>query len=227
MIEVQDVIIMKLHINATRMELLKLRKRLAIAGRGHKLLDDKLVGLMKEFLTLIKKYREQRKLVDNKLPCIIRSFILAYVTSSKNGVMMAIEQSKITYKYLLKQKNILNVPIPCFSASLDQPSKESGPFFDQNDIVAYSFLDTNSELDNAIIRLREFFPDIIKLAELEESVRVMAKEIGKTRRRVNALEFGIIPQMTENLAFIRNKLDEMERSNTSRIMKIKDILGKS
>lgn len=210
---------MKLHINATRMELLKLRKRLAIARRGHKLLDDKLVGLMKEFLSMIKKYRKQRELIDNKLPHIIKSFILARVTSSKNGVIMATEQAKTTYKFLLKQKNILNVPIPCFVASPGQSTK-------QNAIATYGFLDTNSELDNAIISMKEFFPNIIKLAEIEESVRVMAKEIGKTRRRVNALKFGIIPQMTENLTFIRNKLDEMERSNISRIMKIKEILGK-
>ena len=81
-------------------------------------------------------------------------------------------------------------------------------------------------MDNAIIRLRDFFPNIIKLAEYEQSVRVVAKEIGKTRKRVNALEFSVIPKMKEDLQFIRNKLDEIERSNISRIMKIKDILGK-
>ncbi len=214
---------MKLHINATRMEFLKLQRRLTIAMRGHKLLNDKLEGLMRKFLFMIKRYKEQRMLVDKELPGIIKLFILASITSSKNIVMMALEQSKITYKFSLEQRRILNVPIPYFSDSTNQPLDKKDSNLDK---IAYSFLDTNSELDNATTRLRKFFPDIIKLAELEQSVRVVAKEIVRTRRRVNALEYGVIPQMKENLSFIRNKLDEMERSNINRIMKIKDILGK-
>ncbi len=217
---------MKLHINATRMELLKLRKRLAIATRGHKLLNDKLEGLMREFLSMLKEYKGRRILVDRELPGIVKLFILAYVTSSKNRVIMALEQSKTAYKFTLKQRRILNVPIPYFSVPKDQSIGEKDSIHNLNNIIAYSFLDTNSELDNAIIRLRDFFPNIIKLAEFEQSVRVVAKEIGKTRKRVNALEFSVIPRMKEDLKFIRNKLDEIERSNISRIMKIKDILGK-
>ncbi len=217
---------MKLHIKATRMELLQLRKRLAIATRGHKLLNDKLEGLMRKFLSLLKEYKERRILVDRELPGIVKLFILAYVTSSKNRVIMALEQSKMAYKFTLKQRRILNVPIPYFSVPKDQSIGQKDSVRNLNDVIAYSFLDTNSELDNAIIRLRDFFPNIIKLAEFEQSVRVVAKEIGKTRKRVNALEFSVIPQMKEDLKFIRNKLDEIERSNISRIMKIKDILGK-
>ncbi len=217
---------MKLHIKATRMELLQLRKRLAIATRGHKLLNDKLEGLMREFLSMLKEYKGRRILVDRELPGIVKLFILAYVTSSKNRVIMALEQSKTVYKFTLKQRRILNVPIPYFSVPKDQSIGEKDSIHNLNNIIAYSFLDTNSELDNAIIRLRDFFPNIIKLAEFEQSVRVVAKEIGKTRKRVNALEFSVIPRMKEDLKFIRNKLDEIERSNISRIMKIKDILGK-
>ena len=218
---------MKLHINATRMELLKLRKRLTIAVRGHKLLNDKLEGLMKEFLSMVKRCKEQRELVDRKLPNIIGLFILAGITSSKNNVVMALEQSKITYNFIPRQRRVLNVPIPYLSAPLNQSlEKKDTNLLNTNNIISYSLLDTNSELDNGITRLRDFFPNIIKLAELEQSVRAIAKEIGKTRKRVNALEFGIIPQIKENLAFIRNKLDEIERSNISRIMKIKDILEK-
>jgi V/A-type H+-transporting ATPase subunit D len=208
------------------MELLKLRKRLAIATRGHKLLNDKLEGLMREFLSMLKEYKGRRILVDRKLPGIVKLFILAYVTSSKNRVIMALEQSKTAYKFTLKQRRILNVPIPYFSVPKDHSIGEKDSIHNLNNIIAYSFLDTNSELDNAIIRLRDFFPNIIKLAEFEQSVRVVAKEIGKTRKRVNALEFSVIPRMKEDLKFIRNKLDEIERSNISRIMKIKDILGK-
>ena len=217
---------MKLHINATRMELLKLRKRLAIATRGHKLLNDKLEGLMREFLSMLKEYKGRRILVDRELPGIVKLFILACVTSSKNRVIMALEQSKTAYKFTLKQRRILNVSIPYFSVPKDQSIGQKDSIHNINNIIAYSFLDTNSELDNAVIRLRDFFPNIIKLAEFEQSVRLVAKEIGKTRKRVNALEFSVIPRMKEDLKFIRNKLDEIERSNISRIMKIKDILGK-
>ncbi|MFQ5965253.1 MAG: V-type ATP synthase subunit D [Candidatus Scalinduaceae bacterium] len=217
---------MKLHINATRMELFKLRRRLGIAVRGHKLLNDKLEGLMRKFLFLIKKYKGQRMLVDKELPEIIKLFILARITSSKNNVMIALEQSKITYKLTLTQRRILNVPVPYFSVPKDQPTVEKDSTHNLNYIIAYSLLDTNTELDNAITKLRGFFPNIIKLAELEQSVRLVAKEVGKTRRRVNALEFGIMPQMKGNLTYIRNKLDEMERSNISRTMKIKEMLEK-
>jgi V/A-type H+-transporting ATPase subunit D len=208
------------------MELLKLRKRLAIATRGHKLLNDKLEGLMREFLSMLKAYKGRRILVDRELPGIVKLFILAYVTSSKNRVIMALEQSKMAYKFTLKQRRILNVPIPYFSVPKDQSIGQKDSNHNLNNIIAYSFLDTNSELDNAITRMRDFFPNIIKLAEFEQSVRVVAKEIGKTRKRVNALEFSVIPKMKEDLKFIRNKLDEIERSNISRIMKIKDILAK-
>jgi V/A-type H+/Na+-transporting ATPase subunit D len=218
---------MKVHINATRMELLRLRKRLVIATRGHKLLNDKLEGLMREFLSLLKEYKEQRIFVDKELPGILKLFILAYVSSSKNRVTIALEQSKTAYKFTLKQRRVLNVPIPCFSVTKDQTIGREELIHNINNTIAYSFLDTNSELDNAITRLRNFLPDIIKLAEFEQSVRVVAEEIGRTRKRVNALEYGIIPQMKETLRFIRNKLDEIERSNISRIMKIKDILEKT
>ncbi|MEE9259924.1 MAG: V-type ATP synthase subunit D, partial [Candidatus Scalindua sediminis] len=97
---------MKLHIKATRMELLQLRKRLAIATRGHKLLNDKLEGLMREFLSMLKEYKGRRILVDRELPGIVKLFILAYVTSSKSRVIIALEQSKTAYKFTLKQRRI-------------------------------------------------------------------------------------------------------------------------
>lgn len=215
---------MKLHINATRMELLKLRGRLNIAVRGHKLLNDKLEGLMREFLSLIKKYKKQRIFIDNELPGIIKLFILARITSSKDRIMTALEQSKISDGFALKQKRVLNIPIPYFSIINSSENKDSSTALSNG--IAYSLLDTNSDLDNALTLLKNIFPDILKLAALEQSVRVVAKEIGKTRKRVNALEFRIIPQLKEDIAFIRNKLDEIERSNISRIMKIKEILGK-
>jgi len=211
---------MRLHINATRMELLKLKKRLAIATRGHKLLNDKLEGLMKEFLPLTKRYKEVRKFVDIELPEIIKRFILARITSSTEGTMAAVEQSKLKGTFTLEQKMILNTAIPFFSFEANELSQGQEQESKNDNTTAYSFLDTNSELDGAIIKLREFFPKILNLAELEQSLRIIAKEIGKTRRRVNALEYGVIPQMKESVKLIRNKLEEIERSNITRIMKM-------
>ena len=211
---------MKLHINATRMELLKLRKRLVIAVRGNKLLNDKVEGLMREFLPLTKKYKELRTFVDTELQKIIKCFILARITSSSEGVMAGVKQSILKQTFTLEQKMILNTAIPFFSFKGEELSKEQENNSKKDNTTAYSFLDTNSELDNAIIKLREFFPKILNLAELEQSLRIIAKEIGKTRRRVNALEYGVIPQMKENVKFIRNKLEEIERSNITRIMKM-------
>lgn len=203
---------MKLRVNPTRMELLKLRKRLVVARRGHKLLKDKLEGLMTEFLILIKEYKKTRLQLDEELSTIMRLFLLASITSSRQTVLTALEQSKGRQEIDIKQKRLVTVLIPQFVVS----TIERG--------TSYSYLDTPSELDTAINELKEYFPKILKLAELEQSLRLMAKEIEKTRRRVNALEYILIPQIKETVKFIKSKLDEMERSNINRLMKIKEML---
>lgn len=203
---------MKLRVNPTRMELLKLRKRLVVARRGHKLLKDKLEGLMTEFLILIKEYKKTRLQLDEELSTIMRLFVLASITSSRQTVLTALEQSKGRQEIDIKQKRLVTVLIPQFVVS----TIERG--------TSYSYLDTPSELDTAINELKEYFPKILKLAELEQSLRLMAKEIEKTRRRVNALEYILIPQIKETVKFIKSKLDEMERSNINRLMKIKEML---
>ena len=205
---------MKLRINPTRMELLKLRKRLVVALRGHKLLKDKLEGLMTEFLILIKEYKKARLQLDEELSAVMRLFILASITSSRQMVLTALEQSKGRQEIDIKQKRLITVLVPQFEVSIIQGG------------TSYSYLDTPSELDTAISELKEYFPKILKLAELEQSLRLVAKEIEKTRRRANALEYVLIPQIKETVKFIKSKLDEMERSNINRIMKIKEMLEK-
>ena len=175
---------------------------------------------MREFLPLTTRYKELRTFVDTELPEIIKCFILARITSPAEGVMAAVEQSKLKQTFTLEQKMILNTAIPFFSFDNNELSEEQEQDSKNDNTTTYSFLDTNSELDSTIIKLREFFPKILNLAELEQSLRILAKEIGKTRRRVNALEYGVIPQMKENVKFIRNKLEEIERSNITRIMKM-------
>lgn len=203
---------MKLRVNPTRMELLKLRKRLGVALRGHKLLKDKLEGLMAEFLILIKEYKTARLQLDEELSAVMRLFVLAGITSSRQTILTALEQSKGRQEITIKQKRLITILIPQFEVSTIQGG------------TAYSYLDTPSELDIAVNELKEYFPKILKLAELEQSLRLMAKEIEKTRRRVNALEYILIPQIKETIKFIKGKLDEMERSNINRLMKIKEML---
>ena len=203
---------MKLRVNPTRMELLKLRKRHVVAVRGHKLLKDKLEGLMAEFLILIKDYKTARLQLDEELSTVMRLFVLASITSSGQTILTALEQSKGQQEIEIKHKKRLTVLIPQFEV----PTIQGG--------TTYSYLDTPSELDTAVNELKEYFPKILKLAELEQSLRLIAREIEKTRRRVNALEYILIPQIQETIKFIKSKLDEMELSNINRILKIKEML---
>lgn len=203
---------MKIKINPTRMELLRLKKRYAITIRAHKLLKDKLEGLMKEFLRLVEGYKEARLKLDSELPEILKLFVLSSMTSQGRIIRAALDQSKDKLDVRLKFKRIMNVNTPIFEAVVAPGTN-------------YSFLDTPPDLDNAVSGLKGYLPGILRLAGLEQSVRLVAKEIEKTRRRVNALEHVMIPNLKETIKFIKGKLDEMERSNISTVMKIKEMIA--
>jgi V/A-type H+-transporting ATPase subunit D len=199
----------RLAINPTRMELLRLRKRLVVARRGHKLLKDKLEGLMKEFLVRVEQYREFRQRVDQELPQYLKLFSLAETTSSRVVVEDALEQTRYELHIRPYTERIMSVKAPRFDTEMGT-SKGS-----------YSLVYTPVELDAAIRGLQAFLPTLLRLIELDQTIRLLAAEIEKTRRRVNALEYTFIPQMVETIKYITTKLDEMERSNISRLMKIK------
>jgi V/A-type H+-transporting ATPase subunit D len=199
----------RLAVNPTRMELLRLRKRLVVAQRGHKLLKDKLDGLMKEFLEIAKEYKSFRHAVDDELPYVLKLFVLAEITSSRKITEKALESTKQDLQLTVKARRIMSVVIPKIEASFG-PARG-----------LYSFVHTSPELDQAIDSLKAFLPKLLRMAELEETIRRLSSEIEKTRRRVNALEHTFIPRMRETIKYITSKLDEMERSNTSRLMKIK------
>jgi len=191
------------------MELLKLRKSLAVAQRGHKLLKDKLDGLMKDFGRITAEYKVVRLEVDKELPQVLKLFVLAEATSSRLIVEDALESTRQELNIQMKTKRVMGVQIPNFEINFGKT--EGG----------YSLVHTSSELDKAITQIKEFLPKLLKMAELEETVRRLCQEIEKTRRRVNALEHTMIPRMKETIKFIKNKLDEMERSTTSQLMRIK------
>lgn len=199
-------------VNPNRMELLRLRRRYAFALRGHKMLKDKLDGLMKEFLPLARKYQDARVSVDRELPQLLRPFLLARMCSPKGAVEIALKQSSKDLEVTTTRWRLLNVVLTRFEARLLPPP-------------AYSLLDTSVEIDMAVSALRDYLNKVLTLAELEHAIRLLAKEVEETRRRVNALEYILIPELKETIRFIKAKLDEAERSHISRLMKVKELLA--
>ncbi|WP_027632347.1 V-type ATP synthase subunit D [Clostridium hydrogeniformans] len=208
---------MKLNVNPTRMELTKLKKRLTTATRGHKLLKDKQDELMRRFIELIKYNNELRKSVEEELGGSFKEFLMARAVMSSEMLEEAIAYPKEKISLELTHKNIMsvNVPVMNFKRSLEG---------DTGSIYPYGFAQTSSELDGAIEKLYGILPKLLELAEVEKSCQLMADEIEKTRRRVNALEYMTIPQLQETIKYIVMKLDENERGNLTRLMKVKSMM---
>lgn len=200
---------MRLAVNPTRMELLKLRRRLVVARRGHKLLKDKLDGLIKEFMNIALEYRRLRQIVDDELPYVMKLFVLAEITSSRAITENALESVQQDLELIVRPLRLMGVGIQKLEITYGEATGR------------YSLVHTSAELDMAIVKLREFLPMLLSMAETEDKVRRLSKEVEKTRRRVNALEYSFIPRLNETIRFITSKLEEMERSTTSSLMKIK------
>lgn len=210
----------KLNVNPTRMELSKLKKRLATSSRGHKLLKDKQDELMRRFIELIKYNNKLRAEVEDKLQGSFKDFLMASAAISPEYLEEAISYPKESISLDITTKNIMsvNVPVMNFVRKLEG---------DSGSIYPYGFYSTSSELDNSIEELYLILPKLLELAEVEKSCQLMADEIEKTRRRVNALEYMTIPQLQETIKYIRMKLDENERASITRLMKVKDMLEKA
>lgn len=203
---------MRLAVNATRMELLRLRRRLAVALRGHKLLKDKQEELVRQFQRLVEENRQQRREVEERLGEAYQFLLFA---RGKMGICQVQEAVILPSQRLeleVGNTRILNVEVPQIGWQV-----EGTPF-------SYSFADTVSDLDIGLQKLGELLPELIKLAQGEESIRRLAVEIERTRRRVNALEYIFIPNLKETIKYIAMKLSEMERSNVIRLMRIKELV---
>lgn len=207
----------KLNVNPTRMELSKLKKRLSTAARGHKLLKDKQDELMRQFINLVKYNNTLRAEVEGQLEGSLKDFVMARAVMSSEFLEEAVAYPKEHISVEVGEKNIMsvNVPVMNFKRQLEG---------DEGSIYPYGFANTSSELDDAIAKLYGILPKLLELAEVEKSCQLMADEIEKTRRRVNALEYMTIPQLQETIKYIRMKLDENERSATTRLMKVKSML---
>ena len=203
----------KLNVNPTRMELSKLKIKLVTAKKGHKLLKDKQDELMRIFIEMIKKNKKARQNTEKKVENALKNFLLARAIMSNEAYEESILLPKINFQIELAKRNVMSVRIPVLS--LDE--NLSNP--NLSDIYPYSYGSTSAELDDAVYELNSIMPDLIRLAELEKSCELMADEIEKTRRRVNALEYMTIPQLEETIKFIRMKLDENDRASTIRLMK--------
>lgn len=199
-------------ITPTRMELNRIRKKLATAVRGHKLLKDKRDELMRQFLEMIYECESLRKKIEEALDLSRRSFIAARAEMSDVAVNSALAAPRHEMELEAEIKNVMSVSIPHINLK------------SYNDIPSYGYAFTSAMLDKASDEMRGIIPDMLRLAQMEHSCRLMADEIEKTRRRVNALEHVTIPEAQENIRYITMKLSENERANQVRLIKVQDMM---
>lgn len=204
-------------VNPTRIELTKQKKKLATATRGHKLLKDKRDELMRQYLELARKNMELRLKVEASIQAANTNFVVAKASMSEQTLHAALMAPKQEVYIEPSTRNVMSVDIPVFEAK----TRTS----DSNDMYSYGFAFTSSDLDDAVKSLADVLPDMLKLAETEKACQLMAAEIEKTRRRVNALEYVVIPQAQENIKYIKMKLDENERSTQIRLLKVQDMMA--
>ncbi len=205
----------RLNVNPTRMVLTNLKKRLRTARRGHKLLKDKRDELMKKFLGVVRENRKEREIVETMMKDVNSRFVMARALMSDTHLEEALIYPKQKVTLEASSRNIMSVEVPVFEFSTEGGGE---------DIFPYGFATTSGELDGALSALQQVTPHLLKLAELEKTAQLLADEIEKTRRRVNALEYVMIPNLEETIKYIVMKLDENERGNLTRLMKVKDMM---
>jgi len=208
----------RLNVNPTRMELSKLKSKLVSARRGHKLLKDKRDELMRQFMNLIKENRQLRIEVEQAISEANRYMAVAGSVMQREVLETALMLPKQEVELQVNEKNVMSVYIPIFIPNYRTT--------DTNDIYSYGTAFTSIDLDGAVSALSDVFPKMIRLAEVEKACQLLADEIEKTRRRVNALEHIMIPDYEETIKFITMKLSENERSTTTSLMKVKDMVLK-
>ena len=203
----------RLNVNPTRMELKKLKSRLSTAVRGHKLLKDKSDEMIRQFSILIKENKRLRDEVEKELGDSLKQFTFVGALSSKAEMEKAFSMPSVQIKAEYSTKNIMSVEVPKIT------TKES-----KAERLPYSFTDLTSEADYSVEQIGKVINKLLRLAEIEKSVAMLSIEIERNKRRVNALEYVMIPQLEETIVYIKGKLDENERSATTRLMKVKGMI---
>ena len=208
----------KLNVNPTRMELTRLKKQLTTASRGHKLLKDKQDELMRRFILLVKKNNQMRVEVEEALQQAMKNFSLADALLNDKYIdeLVAVPKERVSLDVI--EKDVMSVKVPIMNFQHESELSD-GP-------LEYGFLNSNDELDQSIQKFTEVLPKLLELTEIEKTCQLMAKEIEKTRRRVNALEYMTIPQLEETIYFIQMKLEENERAEVTRMIKVKNMGNK-
>lgn len=206
----------KTQVNPTRMELTRLKRKLVTATRGHKLLKDKRDELMRQFLDMVRDNMALRLRVEEGIKAANTNFVIAKAAMSEETLHTALMAPKQEVYLEASSRNVMSVDIPV----LDYKTRTA----DSNDIYSYGFAFTSGDLDDAVKSLADILPQMLELAEKEKACQLLASEIEKTRRRVNALEHVIIPETKENIKYITMKLDENERSSQIRLLKVKDMM---
>ena len=200
------------NVNATRMELLRLKKRLNLAWRGHKLLKDKRDELMRQLLAVINEVKVLRLSIEKEFQSIVERFVLARASIGPCQVEQELLLPVKKISVSISKRNIIGVHVPVYAKEVS------------GDIIPYGYMNTSGEMDIALNDFDKSIENLLDLAEKEKAVQLIAMEIEETRRRVNVLEYKLIPSIIETIRFITMKLDEIERSNTVRLMKVRDIV---
>lgn len=205
-----------LNVSPTRMELTRVKKQLMVAIKGHKLLKDKRDELMHQFLDMIRETKELRRRVEANIMEINRGFALASSVMQREALCSALMMPKQSVTLGIASKNVMGVDVPVFSIQQKSSNTE--------DALSYGYAFTSGDLDHSILTLAKLLPDLLALAQQEKTAQMLAAEIERTRRRVNALEYIMIPNYQDTIRYITMKLDENERSNLTRLMKVKDMM---
>ncbi len=208
----------KLNVNPTRMELSRLKIRLKTAVRGHKLLKDKQDELMRQFIEMIKHNKKLREKVEVMLQNSFKDFLLSRGVMSDEMLENAVAYPKEKIGLTIKKKNIMSVNVPRMTFVRNEENSVGSMY-------PYGYAQTSADLDDAIDGLSNVMSELLELSEVEKACQLMADEVEKTRRRVNALEYMTIPQLEETIRFIQMKLDENERGSITRLMKVKEMMA--
>ncbi len=195
------------------MQLLRLKRRLLLAKRGHKLLKDKQEELMRRFLGVVHRARDLRQEVEGELSRAYRAFVSARFEISGSAMEAALAFSQRIVELNASREQIMNIKVPNFAVEFPEDAE-----------FGYGLADTTAELDNALELYAAVIPKVMRLAEMEKSVQLIAAELEKTRRRVNALEHILVPNLEETIRFIGDRLAEMERETATRLMKVKEMV---
>ena len=204
----------RLAVNPTRMELRRLKNRLKTATRGHKLLKDKSDEMVRQFMSFIKQNKKLREEIESELPEALRSFVLARAVSSSQEIEQALCMPARKVDIDMGTKNVMGVDVPSLSIA---PHEDA-------ETLPYAFPSAPYELDFAILKISSLMDKLLQLAEVEKTCNMLADEIEKNRRRVNALEYVMIPQLEETIKYILMKMDENERASLTRLMKVKSMI---